>query len=59
MATTANTANDKICVIHDRERAEALASNATVYCGQCGAEARDPSVVCHPVQFTTQNGKKW
>jgi hypothetical protein len=51
-------ANDKLCVIHDSKLAETLTSDATVYCGQCGAVAHDPKVVCHPVPFITQNGKK-
>jgi hypothetical protein len=41
---------DKLCTIDDTGRAEALANEATVYCGQCGAHAYDPASVCEPVE---------
>lgn len=50
--------NDKVCVIHDSKRAEAMAANATVFCGQCGAEAHDPRVVCQPIPITKQGDTK-
>lgn len=39
---------DKLCAIDDSGRASALASEPTVFCAQCGAEAHDPSSVCEP-----------
>jgi hypothetical protein len=49
--------NDKLCVINDAERANALAADATVFCGQCGAVAHDPNSVCHPLPFAKKGGK--
>lgn len=39
---------DKLCAIDDPARASALSAEATVFCGQCGAEAFDASAVCEP-----------
>jgi hypothetical protein len=40
---------DKLCAIDDTARANALSTEATVFCGQCGSEAHDPLSVCDPV----------
>lgn len=53
-----STTNDKICVIDDTERAGALAADARVFCGQCGALAHDPNSVCHPLPFSGKVGKE-
>lgn len=45
---------DKLCAIDDTGRANALASEPTVFCAQCGAEAHDPSSVCEPVDIQSR-----
>ncbi|QSV45401.1 hypothetical protein [Geobacter benzoatilyticus] len=45
---------DKLCAIDDSGRASALASEPTVFCAQCGAEAHDPSSVCEPVDIKSR-----
>ena len=47
---------DKLCAIDDSGRAEALAENPTVFCGQCGARAYDPDAVCDPLALSGQEG---
>jgi hypothetical protein len=42
---------DKLCTIDDSSRADALAAEPTVYCGQCGAKAFDSDSVCDPVEL--------
>jgi hypothetical protein len=55
---TTSRVDDKICVIHDSKRAEAMATDATAFCGQCGALAHDPKSVCHPIPFEKPVEKK-
>jgi hypothetical protein len=43
---------DKLCAIDDTGRASALSNEPTVFCGECGAKAYDPAVVCEPVQLS-------
>ncbi|BDV41604.1 hypothetical protein GURASL_05270 [Geotalea uraniireducens] len=45
---------DKLCAIDDSGRANALSTEPTVFCAQCGAEAHDPSSVCEPVDIQTR-----
>lgn len=47
---------DKLCAIDDVSRAEALSADATVFCGQCGAKAFDPDVVCDPIALGEEGG---
>ncbi len=47
---------DKLCAIDDTSRAAALSSEATVFCGQCGAEAYDAGSVCDPLEFSERGG---
>lgn len=45
---------DKLCAIDDTGRVNALASEPTVFCAQCGAEAHDPLSVCEPVDIQSR-----
>lgn len=45
---------DKLCAIDDSGRASALASEPTVFCAQCGAEAHDPLSVCEPLDIQSR-----
>ncbi len=47
---------DKLCTIDDTSRAAALSAEATVFCGQCGAEAYDTGSVCDPIALSERGG---
>ena len=49
---------DKLCAIDDTARASALSADATVFCGQCGAEAYDSSAVCDPEPISGKGSRK-
>lgn len=49
---------DKLCAIDDTARASALSAEATVFCGQCGAEAFDSSAVCDPQPISGKRSRK-